>query len=253
MVIAEREISARPDETVANGHHRYSMGLEPERGHAGVSTHNGNVERYLSRVETTVAGGFVIEPATGVMGAIEAACVRDEVFGREWKLRIPAISVGDGTDSLTLIARSVHGSEPVAVLTVVETTNDRELQRRLGLSFPPGARTARYTQLAVLKPFRGLNLPVRMVAEAHRRFVVPHQIRYTWLLFNADRAASSSFCRLLGFRAAPGTISTEYGRSRVLIHSEEVRPNEPAQYTNGNGAEPESGVTNLDPDEWVAQ
>jgi hypothetical protein len=159
----------------------------------------------------------------------------------------------DAADSLTLIARSRCGGEPVAVLTVIETTNDRELHRRLRLRFPADARIARYTQMAVLKPYRGLNLPVRMVAEAHRQFVVPRRIGHTWLVFNADRAASSSFCRLLGFRPAPGTVSTEYGCSRVLIHNEKVPPNAAAPNTNGNGAEAESSVIRLDPDEWVAQ
>ena len=72
----------------------------------------------------------------------------------------------------------------------------------------------------MLKPYRGLNIPVQLVAEARRQFVLPEGIDYTWLLFNADRARSSSFCSELGFHAGTEAFDTEYGRSRVLLRSE---------------------------------
>jgi hypothetical protein len=79
---------------------------------------------------------------------------------------------------------------------------------------------ARYTQLAVLKPYRGLNLPVRLILEAHRTFVRPKEIRYTWLLFDAARARTSSLCQLLGFSASSRRFLTEYGCSRALTRDE---------------------------------
>jgi hypothetical protein len=75
-------------------------------------------------------------------------------------------------------------------------------------------------QLAVRKPYRGMNLPVQLVLEGRRQFVLPRRIEHTWLLFNAERARSSSFCRLLGFRASTERFHTEYGLSRVLLHHE---------------------------------
>lgn len=160
---------------------------------------------------------FVIQPATDSCSLMQAAYIREEVFGREWNLQIlPIASVG-ADKSLTLIASSRPELQPVGVVTVVETTDDIALHSRLGLRFPEGARSARYTQLAVLKPYRGLNIPVQLVAEAHRQFVGPRGIDYSWLLFNADRAASSSFCMVLGFTPSPETVNTEYGVSRVLI------------------------------------
>ena len=163
---------------------------------------------------------FVIEPVKDALAAARATYVREEVFGREWKLQVPPLPASHSAGMLTLIARPESQFEPVAVLTVMETTGDQELHRRLGLAFDEGARIARYTQLAVLKPYRGLNLPVQLVLAARRQFVVPRHIDYTWLLFDAERAGSSSFCKLLGFRASLETFDTEYGCSRVLIRKD---------------------------------
>jgi hypothetical protein len=105
---------------------------------------------------------------------------------------------------------------------VVETTGDAALHRSLGLTFPLGSRVARYTQLAVLKGYRGLDVPARLIYEARRRFVQPNDIRYTWLLFEADAAKSSSLCRNLHFKCGDKEYATEYGRSRVLMRTEEA-------------------------------
>jgi len=118
------------------------------------------------------------------------------------------------------VARDESTQEPVAALTVIETTGDAELHDRLGLSFPAGERAARYTQLAVLKPYRGMNLPIRLILAAQRRFVHPQKIHRTWLLFNAERAEKSSLCNLLGFDVSRNAFLTEYGRSRVLTRDE---------------------------------
>jgi hypothetical protein len=193
-------------------------------------------------------GRFVIHAATDSCSLMQAAYVRDEVFRREWDLRLPALPTSDSDESLTLIALSRPELQPVGVVTVVETTHDAALNRRLGLLFPQGARTARYTQLAVLRPYRGLNIPIQLASEAYRRFVAPKGIDYSWLVFNADRAAASSFCRVLGFTPAAGTVKTEYGVSRVLIRNH-------AQVFNGNSITDahRSTLMTCNPDEWIAQ
>src|SRR5215467_2458802 len=89
-----------------------------------------------------------------------AVCrVRNEVFGREWRVSLPDLSQYPPERQLTVVAfdrssldTSKH--EPVAVVTVLETTGQEELHRRFGLSHFNHERTARYTQLAVLKPYR---------------------------------------------------------------------------------------------------
>ncbi len=206
---------------------------------------------------------FVIEPVTDSLASARAAYVREEVFEREWNVCVPLLPPRDDPGMLTLIARPESQSEPAAALTVLETTGDHDLHRRLGLVFPESARVARYTQLAVLKQYRGLNIPVQLVREARRRFVVPRGISYTWLLFDAERARSSSLCRRLGFRASPGTFNTEYGCSRVLSRNDGAAVRSPltgwwpetclsARNTNSHGTAPGSAGERFLADEWVA-
>ena len=163
---------------------------------------------------------FVIEPVSSALAQAAASHVREQVFERECGIRVPRLPAREAM--LTLIARGESDPNPAAVLTVLETTGDDELHRSLGLIFNADTRVARYTQFAVLKPYRGLHLASQLVLEAYRQFVVPRRIDYTWLLFGADRANSSSFCRQLGFVASPETFYTEYGRCRVLTRNERV-------------------------------
>ena len=95
-------------------------------------------------------------------GAKAASRVRQQVFGREWRLTLPPLSECAPELQLTLVARDRSNQEPIAALTVLETTGNAEIHGRLGLDYFNEERTARYTQLAVLKPYRGMNLPVRL-------------------------------------------------------------------------------------------
>lgn len=210
--------------------------------------------------------GFAIGPVTDPSTAARAAYVREEVFGREWKFQVPLLPAQDGIDMLTLIAWREPQSEPAAVVTVVETTGDHALHQYLGLTFRKNARVARYMQLAVLKPYRGLGLPLQLVLEARRQFVEARLIDYTWLLFDADRARTSSFCRLLGFRASSETYHTEYGHSRVLVCNDrtgmaETSDSRAQQRLAARRAASRTRATgprlfavgNIRADEWVAQ
>ncbi len=163
---------------------------------------------------------ITIEAANDAAALRAVYSVREEVFGKQCFRRLPRLEGYDPAQILTLVARLAYTNEPVAALSVVETTGDVAQHSALELSFPGGSRVARYTQLAVLKAYRGLHLPAHMIAEARRRFVLPNQIRYTWLLFNADTARSSSFCRELSFKCVEREFATEYGRSRVLVRRE---------------------------------
>ena len=151
----------------------------------------------------------------------ESVCrIREQVFRCEWRVLLPSLSQYSPERQLTLVARDRSTEEAVAALTVVETTNDSEMHNRFGLCSLQSGRTARYTQLAVLKPYRGMNLPARLILAARERFVCPREIRYTWLLFDAEHARASSLCRLLGFHASWRTFLTNYGCSRVLTRDE---------------------------------
>ena len=165
---------------------------------------------------------FVVEaiPSSGPL-AKAAAEIREEVFKDAWKRILEGPRFQDVGRHLDLVARVESTGEPVGVMAVVETTGNPSLHARFGLPFKVRDTSARYTQLAVLKPYRGRDIPLRLILEAKRRFVNPAAIRYTWLLFDADRASASSFlCRGLGFQAGARTYHSEYGLVRVLARNE---------------------------------
>lgn len=148
--------------------------------------------------------------------------IRHEVFEREHGIALAQLQVFDQTNALHLLARAEPGGEPAATLTVVDTSGDHQLHERYGLNFDPQARAARYTQLAVLEQYRGMGLPLRLVFEAHHRFIAPGQFDYSWLLFDAERAAGSSLCRWLAFTPSLHAFPSEYGLSRSLVRDESV-------------------------------
>jgi GNAT superfamily N-acetyltransferase len=201
-----------------------------------------------------------IEAVVDAVAEAAACCVREEVFGREWHLTLPPLPSYDAGQILTLIARKSETNEAIAALSVVDTTGNKGLYWRFGLSFYEGARVARYTQLAVLKPYRGMHIPARLILEARRRFVAPRGCAYSWLLFNADHAKGSSLCTLLGFKAGTQTVQTEYGRSRVLDRDEaaptaEAWDRKAMDYLNGvphfNSAVPPAAYPPAAYPQWV--
>src|SRR5262249_2132753 len=121
---------------------------------------------------------------------------------------------------LHLLARAEPAREVIAALSVVETSDNWRLHERYGMNFPAQARVARYTQLAVAQPYRGMGIPLLLKLEANRRFIAPGQFHYTWLLYKAERAIASSFCQLLDFVPSEEFFKSEYGYSRVLLRDE---------------------------------
>ena len=146
--------------------------------------------------------------------------IRHEVFEREHGVAMATLQVFDQTNTLHLLALVEPGGEPAAVLTVVDTSGNDQLHESYGLKFEPGARVARYTQLAVLEQYRGMGIPLRLIFEAHHKFIVPGQFDYSWLLFDAERATSSSLCRWLAFIPSAQAFPSEYGLSRSLVREE---------------------------------
>jgi GNAT superfamily N-acetyltransferase len=162
---------------------------------------------------------IVIKPAISNEERNAMFRIRQEVFEHEWGIALAQLRAY-GETALHLLALVEPDEYPVAVLTVVDTTGDRQLHESYRLGFAPHARAARYTQLAVLKPYRGMDIPVRMIVEAHHRFIVPGRFDYTWLLFDARHATSSSLCQWLAFSASEQAFVSEYGFSRSLIRDE---------------------------------
>ncbi|HEX8634175.1 MAG TPA: hypothetical protein VF703_08505 [Pyrinomonadaceae bacterium] len=146
--------------------------------------------------------------------------IRREVFERELGIRLaPDEAERDGQLS-HLIARVYPGGQAVGTLSVADTSGDTCLHADHNLGFEPGTRAARFTHLAVSKLFRGRNVPVLMMLEAHRRFVAPLPYDFTWLLFDAGRAHTSFLSRLLGFIPKADIYVSEYGRRCPLVRDE---------------------------------
>lgn len=146
--------------------------------------------------------------------------VRQEVFERELGIRLAPEGGAEVRKISHLLARAYPGRDAVGTLSVVDTSGDERLHENHNLGFEPGARAARFTHLAVIKPFRGRNVPVMMMLEAHRRFVAPQRYDFTWLLFDAERAHTSFLSRLLGFTPKADLFISEYGRRCPLVRDE---------------------------------
>ena len=98
---------------------------------------------------------MIIEMATSKEDMLSMRRIRQQVFEYEMELQLPALSVPEGVAAAHVIARAEATGAPVAALTVVDTTSETDLCGRYGLCLRPNARTALYTQLAVVKPCRG--------------------------------------------------------------------------------------------------
>lgn len=164
---------------------------------------------------------MIIEMATSKEDMLSMRRIRQQVFEYEMGLTLPALSAPEGSAAAHVIARAELTGEPVAALTVVDTTNEVDLSEQYGIHLDPGARTARYMQLAVSKPYRGMNLPLMLILKAHCHFVTPGKFTHTWLLFDAKRAANSSLCARLGFSASERVFHSQLGITRVLVRDEQ--------------------------------
>ncbi len=163
---------------------------------------------------------IIVEQVTTDADVDTIVRIRDQVFLREMGITLAPFGASENGHATYLVARGGPDKEPVGSLCVLDTSDDHQLHERFGLKFEPQARVARYTHLAVLKPYRGMNIPLAMMIEAHRRVIVPLQLDYTWLLFDVERAAESFLSRLLGFTPMPETFVSDYGCRCPLVRDE---------------------------------
>jgi hypothetical protein len=141
-----------------------------------------------------------------------------EVFEREMGIVLPRDCAS--SDNSHLLARLGRGGEAIGTLSVVDTSDDLRLQETYDLRFSAGARSARFMHLAVLRPFRGMNIPLMMALEAYRNIITPRRYDYAWLLFDAERARSSFLSRHLKFTPRDSVYVSEYGRRCPLVRDE---------------------------------
>jgi GNAT superfamily N-acetyltransferase len=163
----------------------------------------------------------VVEEARSRVELEAAQDLENRVFRREKGIHLPPLAAGPQSNVFRLIALDASGSEPIGTVAVVESGPECPVFRRYGafIANRPG-RVARYTRLAVLPEHRGHNLSMRLILEAHHRYVAKQMIHHTWLLFDAARASTSMLCTLLGFQPAAPLVRSEYGPCRLLVRDE---------------------------------
>lgn len=106
----------------------------------------------------------------------------------------------------------------------MDTTGNRPVHLHNRLSFGEKERVARYTQLAILKPYRKRGIFEMLIETAQRTVIRPHGFTVEWLLYPAARAYSCKLTRCLGFTAETPTLTTEFGKCHVLVRRESSLP-----------------------------
>src|SRR5438034_4056853 len=104
--------------------------------------------------------------------------IRRQVFEREMGITLMRLEGFDNSGALHLLARAEPNGDPIAAMSVVDTSGNDELHQRYELKFDPGVRVARYTQLAVLRPYRGMNIPLMLILDGHRQFILRNHFQH---------------------------------------------------------------------------
>src|SRR5215469_18033670 len=114
-----------------------------------------------------------LEAVTNHEREAAAARVRREVFGAELGIETSNSGRTDHSRLQQVIARVLPENEVVATVTVLDTSGNCSLHEKYGLAFGAFDKVARYTHMAVLKPYRGLSLPLYMLLEARKLYIIP--------------------------------------------------------------------------------
>jgi hypothetical protein len=164
--------------------------------------------------------GIIIEQVANGEAISAMLEVWRQVFEHEMGITLASDAAFSAGNISHLLARLELTGQAIGTLSVVDTSGDRLLQESYDLRFSEGALSARFMHLAVLPPFRGMNVPLMMALEAHRCIIAPGQYDYTWLLFDPERAPASFLTRYLGFTPRNGIYDSEYGRRCPLVRDE---------------------------------
>jgi len=161
---------------------------------------------------------IIVEQATNEADRAAIVRIRQQVFEREMGLTLEPLSSSDKVSHL--LARIQPHSYPIGVVSVADTSGEQDLHERFHLNFDAEARVARFSHLAVLMPYRGMNVPLMMMHQSFRQIIGPGDFAHSWLLFDAARAESSSLVQLLGFKVGADSFSSAYGRRCALVRDE---------------------------------
>lgn len=148
----------------------------------------------------------------------EMSSIRTQVFSTEYGYPFSPLPGVGKSGFWHVLARDNH--DAIGTLSVMDTTGNRQVHQRHRLSFGEKERVARYTQLAILKPYRKRGIFEMLIETAQRTVIRPHGFTVEWLLYPAARAHSCKLTRCLGFTAETPTLATEFGECRVLVRRE---------------------------------
>jgi acyl carrier protein len=163
-----------------------------------------------------------IEMATTNQQWAEILGIRTQVFTIECELSFKHLP-GPGEPGVWhFLARDKQ--DPVGTLSVVDTTTDRHLHQRYRLNFGKNARVARYTQLAILKPYRRRGIFKMLVERAQKTVISQQGFTFGWLLYPASQGQSPMLTESLGFTAKAPFLKTEFGHCHVLVRQEPTLP-----------------------------
>jgi len=148
----------------------------------------------------------------------EMCSVRTQVFSTEYRFAFSPLSAPGETGVWHFLARNNH--ETIGTLSVVDTTGDYDVHQRYRLPFDENERAARYSQLAILKPYRSRGIFKMLIDMAQNAVIRPNKFAIGWLLYPATHARSSILIRDLGFTVEAPLLTTEFGSCHVLIRRE---------------------------------
>jgi acyl carrier protein len=160
-------------------------------------------------------GDVRIEAVTANEQWAEMLGVRTQVFTIEYGFSFKLLSGPEQTGVWHFLAR--HNHEAVGTLSVVDTTENRQLHQRYRLKFGANERVARYAQLAILMPYRKRGIFEMLIETAQQTVIRPLGFTVGWLLYPAKLAHSCTLTQHLGFVAETPVLKTEFGNCRVLV------------------------------------
>ena len=163
-----------------------------------------------------------IEAVTTNQQWAEMLGIRTQVFTIERGFSFKPLPGPGETGVWHFLARDNH--DAVATLSVVDTTGDSQVHHRYRLHFGRNDRTARYAQLAIIKPYRKRDIFKTLIEAAETAVIRPNRFAVGWLLYPASQARSSMLIRSLGFTAQAPLLTTEFGKCHVLVRRESHLP-----------------------------
>lgn len=146
--------------------------------------------------------------------------IRKQVFTSEWGFQYGKLDPPGQPGVWHAIASDSDCGKAVGTLSVVDTTQETGLHNRYHLPFGCNDRSARYAQLAILKPSRKLGILNLLIDAVQDRIVRPNGFDFGWLLYPSASTSASVLSSQLGFLAVSPILNTEFGVCRAFVRRE---------------------------------